>query len=50
MLRNQVFLSKHANISFAESDAMTYFEFLKVIKVTIDYIKESGPQMSDIIM
>lgn len=47
-MKNQIFLSKHGAISFAESDAMSFFEFKKTVKLLTEHIKEIGPQLSDL--
>ena len=43
-----MFLSKHIGISFTESDSMTYMEFKAALHIASEYLKEIGPQMSDI--
>lgn len=47
LLKNQIFLSKHANISVVDSDSLTYNEFTKLVALLAEYMKEIGPQMGD---
>ena len=41
-------MSKQGHISFTESDNMIYLEFTKAMKLLVDYLKETGPSLSDL--
>lgn len=48
LLKSQIFLSKHIGITPKESDSMVYFEFKSFVRLSSEYLKEIGPQLSDL--
>ena len=36
------------HISTIESDAMSYFEFNKIMSLSVEYLKSIGPQLEDV--
>lgn len=47
MLKNQIYLSKQLKISISESDNMSYMEFTNILRLGTEYLKETGPKLSD---